>query len=111
MKQKNVDQVKAVEMLPGIARRTLAYNDDVMLCHFTFTAGAAIPLHEHAPSQIGFVISGRVRFIGATEADAFEVGPGDSYVVDSNVQHGAEVLEDTVLVEIFSPSRDEYKDS
>ena len=109
MKQKNVDQVKAVDMLPGIARRTLAYNDHVMLCHFTFKAGAKIPLHQHAPSQIGFVIRGRVRFVGATEDDAFEVGPGDSYVVDPNVQHGAEVIEDAVLVEIFSPARDEYK--
>ena len=97
-------------MMPGVVRRTLAYNDDVMLCHFELEKGAKIPLHNHAPSQIGFIVNGHVRFIGATEADSFEAKTGDSYVIDPNVQHGGEALERTVFVEVFSPSREEYRD-
>ncbi len=110
LKQKNVNEAKPVEAIPGIFRRTLAYNDASMLCHFTLKKGAEIPLHHHVPTQIGYVVSGRARFIGATEADAFEVGPGDSYLMPSNVPHGAIALEDTVFIEVFCPSRPEYQD-
>ena len=109
-KQIDVHAAKAVENPPGVVRRTLAYNSNVMLCHFELAKGAKIPLHHHVPSQIGYVISGRVRFLGATDADTFEVGPGDAYVIDPNVQHGAEALEPTLFVEVFSPSRQEYRD-
>lgn len=110
MKQKSLLTGAAIEQLPGVTRRTLAYNQDVMLCHFSLKRDAKIPLHSHAPSQIGFVISGRARFIGPRESEAFEVGPGDAYVLDPNVEHGAEALEDTVFIEVFNPSRPEYQD-
>ena len=105
-----VGQSKGVEMFPGVVRRTLAYNDDVMLCRFELDKGGTIPLHNHPPSQIGYLVSGRVRFLGATEADAFEAGPGDAYVIDPNVHHGAEALEPSVFVEVFNPARPEYRD-
>lgn len=108
--QKSIDNADAKEMFPGVVRKTLAYNQDVMLCHFKFAKGAKIPLHDHVPSQIGYVISGCVRFIGATDADAFEAKAGDSYVIDPSVQHGGEALEDSTLVEVFNPSREEYAD-
>ena len=62
------------------------------------------------PTQIGYVVSGRVRFIGATESDTFEASAGDAYVLGPEVPHGAEALEDTVYIEVFSPSREEYQD-
>ena len=107
MKGKNLEQGNHIEMLPGVTRTTLAFNDQAMLCHFNLKKGAKIPLHDHPPAQIGFIISGRMRFLGANE---FEVGAGDSYVIDPSVQHGGEALEDSVFVEVFTPSRDEYKD-
>ena len=110
MPQKSVNEATGKEMFPGVVRKTLAYNKDVMLCHFSFDKGGKIPLHDHVPSQIGYVVKGRVRFIGATEADAFEANAGDSYVIDPSVQHGGEALEPSELVEVFNPSRDEYQD-
>ena len=110
MLQKNLERAKAIENPEGVVRRTLAYNKDTMLCHFKLKKGARIPLHSHAPSQIGYVVSGRVRFLGEKESDAFEAGPGDAYVIDPDVTHGAEALQDTVYVEVFSPSRPEYED-
>ena len=110
MKAKSLDTANAVGMLPGITRRTLARNHELMLCHFTLEKGAQIPLHQHRPSQIGFVLSGKVRFKGNTDEDNFEVGPGESYVIDPEVVHGGEAVEDTVFIEVFSTSRPEYDD-
>ena len=110
MKQKSIDSAKAVEMLDGITRRTLAYNDDAMLCQITLDKGSQIPLHSHEPTQIGMCISGRIRFFGETDADEFIAEAGDGYVMAGNKPHGADALEDSVVVEVFAPSRPEYAD-
>ena len=109
MKKKNVQEGTPVENPPGIIRKTLAYDDEAMLCHFDLHKGARIPLHSHRAAQIGYVIKGRVRFLAERPEDGFEVGPGDSYVFSADVKHGADVLEDSEFIEFFTPSRDEYK--
>lgn len=103
----NKNNVTAVNPLNGIYRRTLAYNNDVMLCQFILEKDAVIPLHNHDAHQIGYVISGKIKFL--TESDPFIAQAGDSYVFDSNEKHGAEILETTEVIEIFSPTRDDYK--
>ena len=110
MKMKSVREGKPVENPPGIIRKTLAYDDEAMLCHFGLAKGAKIPLHEHRAVQIGYVIRGRVRFLAENPADEFEGGPGDSYVFSAHVKHGTIALEDGEYIEVFAPSRDEYKD-
>ena len=111
MQQKSITSAKPVEMLPGITRRTLAYNDQAMLCHIELKKGAEIPLHNHEAVQIGTVLSGRVRFFGQQPEDAFCAESGDSYVMASNEKHGVAALEDSVLLEGFTPSRPEYQDA
>ena len=110
MKMKNVKDGKPVENPPGLIRKTLAYNDEAMLCHFNLKKGSQIPLHSHRATQIGFIIKGRVRFLAEDKEDQFEASVGDSYVFIAFVKHGTVVLEDTQYVEVFSPARDEYKD-
>ena len=108
MKQKSIANAQAVEMFPGITRRTLTYNDQAMLCHFEVKKGATIPLHNHPPVQIGMVTAGKMRFFGETDADEFIAAAGEGYVLESNKPHGGEALEDSVLIEVFTPSRPEY---
>jgi quercetin dioxygenase-like cupin family protein len=94
----------------GVTRRTLAYNDEAMLCHFSLKKGAQIPLHNHRATQIGYVVSGKAMFLTEKPESEFEAGPGESYVFSSFVKHGTVALEDTEYIEVFVPSRDEYKD-
>ena len=94
----------------GIHRTTLAYNEASMLCHFRLQTGAMIPLHAHAAVQVGYLISGKVRFKFA-DGSQFVAEPGTSYVFDPHQRHGAEVLEDSEVIEVFSPMRPEYADA
>lgn len=110
MKQKSVLTAKPVEMMEGIVRKTLTYTDDAMLCHIEMKEGAKIPLHHHEPVQIGICLSGKVRFIGEGSEDEFIATTGDGYVMASNEPHGAVALEDSIVVEVFTPSRPEYAD-
>ena len=109
-KMKNVDEGKPVENPPGVIRKTLSYNDEAMLCHFLLEEGARIPLHNHRATQIGYVVKGKARFLAADKADEFESSAGDSYVFGPDVEHGTIALEQTEYIEVFTPSRDEFKD-
>lgn len=101
----NIQKVKALD---GIYRKTMAYNDSVMLCYFDLEKNAEIPLHDHDSHQIGYVVSGKIQFITETRGD-FLAQEGDSYVFDSREKHGARVLETAEVIEVFCPTRDEYK--
>ena len=111
MKMNNVKQARGVESPQGILRKTLACNDEAMLCHFELKKGSTIPLHNHRATQIGYVIRGHVRFLAENPDESFEVSPGDSYAFSAYVKHGAQVLEDSEFVEVFVPVREEYRDT
>ena len=102
----NVKDIEEIEALPGIFRKTLSYNDEVMMCHFLMKKGAEIPLHDHRASQNGYVFSGKIKFF--TEDTEFIATAGTSYVFDPNEKHGATVLEECKLIEAFAPARPEY---
>jgi len=52
------------------------------------------------------VVSGRINLI--VEDEKCEAGPGDGWCISGDAEHGAEVLEDSVIVEVFSPVREDY---
>ncbi|MFX0106470.1 MAG: cupin domain-containing protein [Candidatus Hodarchaeota archaeon] len=103
----NKENVQVVEALQGIFRRTLIYNDSLMLCHFILEKNAKVPVHHHKENQIGYVIKGKLKFI--TEEGEFIANEGDSYVFASNEKHGALILEHTEVIDVFNPSREDYK--
>jgi quercetin dioxygenase-like cupin family protein len=104
-----LNEAKAAEMKPGLlTRRTLAYDDQIMLCHFTMEKGMKLELHKHLAVQVGYVIKGKVKFI-KDDGTSIIATTGTSYVFDSNEVHGIdEVYEPTELIECFSPMRPEY---
>jgi quercetin dioxygenase-like cupin family protein len=100
-------ECKTVENPPGIFRTTMSYNAQVMLGHFRMTKGAQVPLHSHPAAQNGYVISGRVRFL-KEGGEAFVAVAGTGYCFGPDEKHGAEVLEESEVIECFAPMRPEY---
>lgn len=96
-----------VETGEGVTRQVLADSPELMTVAFRFAAqGATGALHHHPHVQSTFVQSGRFRF---TIADRdFEVGPGDAFVIPSNAVHGCVCLEPGVLIDGFTPRRDDF---
>ncbi len=101
------NNVQTIKVFEGVYRKTLLYNKQLMLCYFTLEKNANIPLHTHKEHQIGYVIKGKLRFI--TEEREFIAKEGDSYIFDSNEKHGAVVLEDSEVIDVFNPAREDYK--
>ena len=103
----NKNSIQPIKALDGIFRRTLIYNNFLMLCQFILEKDAEIPIHSHKEHQIGYIIKGKIKFL--TENGDFIAKEGDSYVFDSNEKHGASILEDTEVIDVFNPAREDYK--
>lgn len=94
------------QAVPGIMRKTLVHGDKTLTAEFHLEKGSELPLHAHPQEQTGYLISGRMRlFVGD---DVCDIEPGDSWCVPGNVEHRAEILADSVAVEVFAPVREDY---
>ena len=95
-----------VEVIDGIRLKTLVHGARTHLIRVELRKGAVIPEHQHPQEQTGYLIEGKLRFfMGEEEA---MVSPGDCWTFASDEPHGAEALEDTVVIEVFSPLREDY---
>ncbi len=93
-------------MADGVEMRTLVHGPSTMMVHFHLEAGSVLPPHSHPHEQTGLLLSGRARF--TIDGDTSEVGPGDAWCVPGGTEHAFAALEDCVVVEVFSPVREEY---
>jgi quercetin dioxygenase-like cupin family protein len=100
------DAGKTRQLLDGVALTTLVHGEKTLMGRFSLTKGAVIPTHSHPHEQTGIMISGKLRFI--VDGETMEVEPGDSWCLPGGAEHSAEALADSVVVEVFSPVRDDY---
>jgi quercetin dioxygenase-like cupin family protein len=91
---------------PGLTRRVLARNDLMMLVENRMETGWAGARHAHPHEQLCYILSGRFRFSCGDET--FEVSAGDSFVIRGGLEHQAWALEPSVLLDVFTPPREEY---
>lgn len=90
-----------------LSRQVLSDHPDLMVVAFRFGAeGAVGTLHDHPHVQSTYVESGRFRFTLGTEER--EVGPGDSFVVPSGQPHACLCLVPGILIDCFTPRRDDF---
>jgi quercetin dioxygenase-like cupin family protein len=95
-----------IPMLPGIRRKTLVHGEKSLMTKFHLQQGHTLPRHSHPHEQTGYLLQGRLLFTAGD--DSFEAGPGDSWCIAGGIEHGVEVLEDAVVLEVFAPVREEY---
>jgi quercetin dioxygenase-like cupin family protein len=93
-------------VLPGIKLKTLVYGEKTLFTEFRMNAGSVLPQHAHIHEQTGYLIEGKIRLTIGEQV--FEVEKGDCWSIPGNMEHGAEILKDSVAIEVFSPVRDEY---
>jgi quercetin dioxygenase-like cupin family protein len=95
-----------VDIVPGVRRQTITSGTTMYQMRARLDAGSVLPIHQHPQEQITHVISGRLRMI--VNGEAQEIGSGESVYIAGNTPHGVETLEDTLVIDTFSPPRDDY---
>jgi quercetin dioxygenase-like cupin family protein len=69
-------------------------------------AGWVGAAHSHPHDQMAYVISGHLRVRAGEKT--FEVRAGDSFVIQGGVEHQASALEPSVVLDVFTPYREDY---
>lgn len=96
-----------VAMTPGVKRRIREDGEKLMLVEVHLEAGSVVPEHAHVNEQVSYVASGRVAFtIGGREID---VPAGGTVRMPSNVPHLARAAEASVVMDFFSPPREDFR--
>jgi quercetin dioxygenase-like cupin family protein len=95
-----------VVALPGIEQKTLVHGKKTLMTEFLLERGRQLPKHSHRHEQTGYLVKGHIRL--AIGSEKYDVMPGDSWCIPGNMEHSAEILEDSVAIEVFSPVREDY---
>lgn len=90
----------------GIKRQVYGYDENIMLVKAKFEKGAVGVLHEHPHVQVTYVESGVFEMTIGNEKKI--IRKGDGYYVPPHVIHGCVCLEPGLLVDVFSPLREDF---
>ena len=89
-----------------IKRKIMAYDESLMLVKAAFQKGGVGAIHHHYHSQITHIESGIFEVTIGDETKILKAG--DSYYIPPNVPHGATALEEGLLIDVFSPMREDF---
>jgi len=92
--------------IDGIKMKTSVYGENSLLTRFHLTKGSSLPRHSHPQEQTGFMVSGKMKLF--IDGEGFIAEPGDTWSIKGDIEHWAEVIEDSVAIEVFSPLREDY---
>lgn len=90
----------------GLKRKIMAFDDKLMLVKVAFEAGGIGMVHQHHHTQITHVDSGVFEIEIAGEKKILKAG--DAFFIPTNVLHGAVCIEAGVLIDVFSPMREDF---
>ncbi len=91
---------------PGISRKILASGGRLMAVEVAFSAGVSSAPHAHPHEQVSYIVSGRFEWQLGDERRV--LAAGDSAYVPPNVTHGVRALEPSVLLDVFTPQREDF---
>ena len=91
---------------PGVARKVLARGGELMMVEVVFEKDAVGPVHTHPHEQASYVLRGafELEMGGVKET----VRAGDSFYVPSDAPHGVVALEPSVILDVFTPQRQDF---
>ncbi len=90
----------------GVRRKVMSYNADVMVVKVQFELHAIGTTHQHPHTQVTYVASGVFEY--TVDGRTYTIQSGDSCYVPPNAVHGCRCIAAGVLIDIFSPMREDF---
>ena len=100
------DEEQIEQVAEGITRQFLGYGPELMAVKVWFEEGAEGYQHDHPHTQVSYVESG--EFETTVDGVTKTLRAGDSFYVAPNKLHGAVCKKAGVLIDIFSPHREDF---
>ena len=99
--------IPAESVTPSIARQYIT-GDRVTVARFELAAGGVVPRHAHENEQVTCVLSGALRF--RFDGHDLMAGAGEVVRIPGGIAHEVEVVEDALVIDVFSPARQDWID-
>ena len=99
--------VPSEQINASIARQFIS-GERVTVARFELKSGGVVPRHAHENEQVSYVVSGALKFV--FDDREIVVRGGEVLQIPPNVPHAAEVVEDCVAIDVFSPVRQDWID-
>ena len=93
---------------PGLSRQIQGWDNQIMMVKVRFEKGAEGAPHQHFHTQTSFCHSGKFEF--TIDGEKHIIEPGDGLYIAPNLVHGALCLEPGVILDVFSPVREDFLD-
>ena len=102
------EQMEWEELGGGVSRKILGWDNQIMMVKVKFEKGAKGAPHQHFHTQATYCVSGKFEF----EIDGVKqiVNAGDGVYMEPNLLHSAVCLEEGMLIDTFSPIREDFID-
>src|SRR5437868_2902527 len=94
------------QMEKGVKRKIMAYDENLMVVKVAFDKNGVGSLHKHPHSQITHIESGVFEVEIGEEKKI--LSKGDAFFIPPNMLHGAVCKEEGVLIDVFSPMREDF---
>ncbi|MBE6015833.1 MAG: cupin domain-containing protein [Lachnospiraceae bacterium] len=93
------------QLAPDCVRHVVARTKNLLNCRLDMKKGHTAPSHHHPHEQCTYVVSGKIEATMGNEKKILQAG--DSVSFDPDVEHTYLALEDSVVLESFTPMRDD----
>ncbi len=90
----------------GLRRQVMSFTPQMMLVRHKMIKGWVGAKHQHPHEQMVYVVSGRI--VLESPLGKVEAATGDSFMVPGHTDHQAWALEDSEVLDIFTPFREDY---
>lgn len=90
----------------GITRQFVGFNTQLMMVKVKFEKDAVGYVHDHFHSQATYIASGEFEINIDGEPKILKAG--DGFFVQPNQKHGARCIEAGILIDVFSPVREDF---
>jgi quercetin dioxygenase-like cupin family protein len=89
------------------SRKVLGTGGSLMMVEVAFKKGGVGEVHAHeGHEQASYIVKGSFEVVVGSEKKV--VTAGDSFYAGLNVPHGVTALEDSVILDVFTPIREDF---
>lgn len=90
----------------SVKRQIVGYDETMMMVNVHFKTGGIGPIHNHVHTQSTYIAEG--KFEVTIDGELKLLNKGDSFFISSNTNHGVKCLQEGMLIDVFSPMREDF---
>ena len=96
------------ELGGGVSRKLMGWDNQIMMVKVKFDEGAIGSPHQHFHTQTTYCAEGKFEF--TIDGEKKIVSAGDGVYIEPNLMHSALCLKAGILIDVFSPVREDFLD-